>query len=58
MPIGAIFKLVGGLGLIGLAVAAVLGAAIIVIPVVALSIIGWLIYKRTRARPRYRPSQW
>jgi hypothetical protein len=45
--------MVGTLGLIGLAVAAVVGAAVVVVPVVVLAVIGWQIYRHVRARPRY-----
>jgi low temperature requirement protein LtrA len=52
MPIGKIFLWVSVLGLIGLVVALVIGAAIFIVPVVVLGIAGWYIYKRAR-RPKY-----
>ena len=56
MPVGKIFMLMATLALIGLCAAAVVGAAIVIVPVIALCLIGWLVYKWTRTRPRYRPN--
>jgi hypothetical protein len=50
--------IVAPLGLLGLLVAAVLGTAIISVPVVALAAIGWYFYKRMRAARRYGRPQW
>jgi hypothetical protein len=56
-PLGKILLWVGILGLIGLAVSLVIGAAIVIVPVVVLCLGGWYIYKRAR-RPRYGSSGW
>jgi hypothetical protein len=57
MPIGKIFLWVSILGLIGIAVSLVIGAAIVIVPLAILGIGGWYIYKRVR-RPRYGGSSW
>ena len=51
-PLGKILLWVSVLGLIGIAVSLVIGAAIVIVPVVGLGIAGWYVYKRIR-RPRY-----
>jgi hypothetical protein len=56
MPsLGRIFLWVAALGLIGLGVGVAIGVAFIIVPVAALAVIGWVIYKRTSSGPRYDP---
>ena len=52
-PLGAIIVMVGTLGLIGLGVAAAIGAAVVVVPIVLLAVIGWRIYQHVQAKRRY-----
>ena len=57
-PLGAIIVTVGTLGLIGLGVAAAIGAAVVVVPLLLLAVIGWRIYRHVQAKRRYsRPLQ-
>jgi hypothetical protein len=51
MPIGRIFLFVSVLGLIGLCVALVIGAAIVIVPVVVAGA-GLLIYRKVQLRRR------
>jgi hypothetical protein len=50
--LGKILLWVSVLGLIGIAVSLVIGAVIVIVPVVGLGVAGWYVYKRVR-RPRY-----
>jgi hypothetical protein len=50
---GRIFLGVSLLGLIGLGVAAAIGAALVIVLVAGVVIVGWYIYKRTSNRIRY-----
>jgi hypothetical protein len=49
MPLGRIFLMVSILALIGLAVALVIGAAVIVLPVALAGLVLWLIQRHRRA---------
>jgi hypothetical protein len=52
-PLGKILKLMCILALIGLAVALLIGAAIVVVPVAIVGFLGLYIYKRQTGRVRY-----
>ena len=56
-PLGKILLWASVLALIGLAVSLVIGAAIVIVPVVVVGLGGWYVYKRVR-RPRYGSSGW
>lgn len=58
MPFGAIMKFMVVMALIGLGVALVIGAAMFVLPVLALGVIGLLIYRWNSTRVRHRPQPW
>jgi Flp pilus assembly protein TadB len=52
MPIGRIFLFVSVLGLIGLCVALVIGAAIVIVPVLVAGVAGIVIYRKVQLRRR------
>ena len=56
-PLGAIIVMVGTLGLIGLGVAAAIGAVVVVVPIMLLVVIGWRIYRHVQAKRRYSRPQ-
>ena len=58
MPFGAIMKFMVIMALTGLGVALVIGAAMFVLPVLALGVIGLLIYRWNSTRVRHRPQLW
>ncbi len=58
MPFGAIMKFMVVMALIGLGVALAIGVTMFVLPVLALGVIGMLIYRWNTARVRHRPQPW